>query len=441
MDNFPGTKIISQKLPQYNNNGGIDIAIEVNMTNKSPIALEMGKLALGIRVNESVLGQLYTPPNFVLLSGVNLFVLRGTLACCKTQVCEPILDNGTIVNRHRPCDAVENYVLETFFSNYIAGIPTAVVTNGLYVKPNVPWLSNAVKNIQIKVSFENKKTWPVDDLKVEKLKLYAGAHDWDSKSITALSASFALPQECGFSVNITDMQANLKVYNNADQIMGRMVPIEWNRALMMHQWIYVTMQSNMVIDPIARAPFGEFLKSCLTEDKLDISISGSMNAKVNMFVQNTVGRGMGRLNINNVDIIQPVKLRGMNNFRSRPVLVGALELIEGTSEGLKFSSTADMFNAGKTNTNVLKVLMVPNIGSVEVEVSEPSYFNIMYQAINGSKSELVGHLTIPKLILNMGMNKVKVKGLVLPPSTGEQGWARREFLSGYTTGMLCVLRS
>jgi len=434
MDNFPDTRIISQSLPSYNANGGIDLSVKVNMTNRSPISLELGTLALGIRVNGSVLGQLYSQPNFTLVAGVNIITLNGSLSCCRDSVCEPLVNN-TIVNRHRSCNAIESQVLATFFSRYLAGIPSEVITNGLFVLPSTTWLNDAVQNIQLKVMFGSKKVWPVDNLKVQALKLYPGTPDWESKSLATLSATFTLPEECGFNVNITEMQANLNVYNDVDLIMGRMKPIAWAPCSMIGQSIDVTMQSTIVLEPRARASFGRFLQSCLTEDDLGITVLGAMSAKVNMFTEATTGSGMGTLEIADVDVLQSARLIGMNNFRSRPVMVGALRLTRGSTQGLHFVSTADMYNAGKyCYLGVIRTTDLTISGTIEVEASEPSYFDIMYQALNGTSPALVGHLTIPNLVLNQGNNIVRVEGTVLPPSSGSEGWARREFLSAYTQG-------
>ncbi|KAF8929564.1 hypothetical protein EDD21DRAFT_382808 [Dissophora ornata] len=381
MGGFPDVKILKFDLPSDAASGqGINLVIDTEMNNPSPIGVTLGTIVLDIGFNGTQLGQVRATGASLFGASASVLNLTGTMYPQNTT--EGLTTVGNL------------------FSAYIAGLSSETTARGVSVLPDgvneVSWLSAGLQSMILKVPLQAPSALNI----IQSISLGAMGMNWtgtDSYAPLANSpavvAGFQMP--FGFSLNVTQVQNNMTVvYNNKS--MAVIDVAEWGSALTTKDTngTFITFAlpaSPFAVNADSYADFDDFV------NKLTIGTSESFG--VQGYASTVAQTPIGEVRILNIPFKSDVALSGLQGLKTEPTVINSLTVIGGLTEGLQIALNLTMVN--------------PSLLSIDTGVGNNSVvtFAMQYEGDN------VGTVIFPSLDLAPGVNSITAGALFTPTGT------------------------
>ncbi|KAG0312812.1 hypothetical protein BGZ99_009258 [Dissophora globulifera] len=399
MGGFPDVKILKFDLPSDAAPGqGINLVIDTEMNNPSPIGLTLGTIVLDISYNGTQLGQVKATG--AQLQGHSASILNLTGLMVPQTTPEGLATVGAL------------------FSSYIAGQSSETTAKGVSVLPDgvneVSWLSAGLKSMTLKVPLQAPAPLNI----IKSISLGAMGMNWtnaDSYAPIADSpgvvAGFQMP--FGFSLNVTQVNNNMTViYNNKN--MASLNSSQWGPAV-------TTKDANGTAINFALPPT-PFLIAADSHADFDTFVNkltvGSSEVFTVAGLAGTVAQTpIGEVRISGIPFKSDVSLSGLQGLKTQPTVINSLTVIGGVPTGLQIALNLTMVNPSQLTIDT-------GVGDSAVVT-----FAMQYAGDN------VGTVIFPNLYLVPGEN-IRTAGAMFTP-TGTQGG--QELLQKYMTNQVATV--
>jgi hypothetical protein len=370
MNGFPNPKILDLVLPVTNSsNDGAELEFIVQVTNPSPIGLQLGALNLDLTYQGIDIGPASTS-NLFLGSGVNNVALKTTLVAQPTS-------NGT---------ALMNELL----SNFVQGIPSITLAHGVSAFPNgkdsVSWLSPAIKDIVLNITM----TVPDPNSLNETARSFAQSSIYGSSLVLNTinitnETSNSFTSSLDFLLNNTgplpatvQFPDPVKIYYNGS-ILGTVGMPSVNVSA--GQGHLLASASPFQIMDLTQ--FGQFTKTLLQTKTFEWTVVGNVTVLA-------LNRTLTGLSLN-----KTVTLNGMNGFYNVQIQA--------------FSLSGDLTAPAEGGTTIQITALMQNPSPLGVQLGTVN-FQIAYQNV------VLGPISTTDFFLVPGNNLVQMSGKMSPQS-------------------------
>ena len=340
IDNFKDVQIVDFQLPNADKDGGIAFYATTMLRNPSPFGMQLGRLEFDLYYKGLLLGPAFSP-NVNLTPSLNLVNLQGRLL--------PYTNNQTALN-----------ILGELMTRYINGevSPTQAVgksvTTSSGVTPN--WLQDGIKALTIEVPF--KSPIPINPIKSIVIKQFNLTYSADSDpyaptaSSDSLSAEIGLP--FGFPLNIVSAKNEIMlvddktntpmvvvdgVYSNSETQLDIVASGQTAGTL------YLTLKPSLMRLPeqtdAARKEFQYFQKEFVFSGVDTKLFNGSSTAVTDTPV--------GRIVLDGIKFSVQSGLLGLQGLNHYPTTINGVDVIGGTTEGLKLAVNTTIINPSNVN--------------------------------------------------------------------------------------------
>ncbi|KAG0302815.1 hypothetical protein BGZ98_007205 [Dissophora globulifera] len=399
MGGFPNVKILKFDLPSDAAPGqGINLVIDTEMNNPSPIGMTLGTLVLDIGYNGTQLGQVKATGASIM--GASSSVLNLT---------------GTMVPQTTP-EGLNT--VSALFSAYIGGLSSVTTARGVSVLPDgvneVGWLSAALKSMVLKVPLQSPTPLSI----IKGISLGAMGMNWTNTDAYAplanspgVVAAFQMP--FGFSLNVTQVQNNMTVvYNNKN--IATINSAEWGPAVTTKDANGTAINFALPPTPFAinadsHADFDDFVNKLTMNSNQAFGVEG--------FAGTVAMTPIGEVRITGIPFKSDVSLSGLQGLTTEPTVINSLTVIGGLPTGLQIALNLTMGN--------------PSLLSINTGVGDSAVvtFDMMYENDN------VGTVIFPTLDLVPGEN-IRTAGALFTP-TGTAGG--QKLLQQYMSNQVSVV--
>ncbi|KAK3829395.1 MAG: hypothetical protein J3Q66DRAFT_435774 [Benniella sp.] len=399
MGGFPNVKILRFDLPSDAAPGqGINLSIDTELYNPSPIGVVLGTLVLDIGCNGTHLGQVKATGASLLGGAASVLNLTGTMT---------------------PQTTPEGLnTVSALFSAYIAGLSSETTAKGVSVLPDgvneVSWLSVGLKSMTLKVPLQTPTPLNI----IKSITLGPMGMNWtnaDSYAPLASSpevlAGFEMP--FGFSLNVTQVQNNMNViYNNKN--IANVNAAEWGPAVTTKDANGTAIKFALPPTPFAinadsHADFDDFVNKLTVGSNQPFTVEG--------FAGTVAQTPIGEVRISGIPFKSDVSLSGLQGLKTNPTVINSLTVIGGLPTGLQIALSLSMVN--------------PSLLSIDTGVGDSAVvtFDMKYNGDN------VGTVIFPTLNLLPGEN-IRTAGALFTP-TGTQGG--QELLQKYMSNQVATV--
>ncbi|GJJ75771.1 hypothetical protein EMPS_08129 [Entomortierella parvispora] len=383
MGGFPDVKILKFDLPSDAAPGqGINLVIDTQMNNPSPIGVTLGTLVLDIAFNGTQLGQVTATDASITGGAPSILNLTGTMVPQTTP-------EGLAT-------------LSALFSAYIGGNNSITTARGVSVLPDgvneVGWLSAGLKSMVLNVGLQAPGPLSI----IKSISLGAMGMNWTNTDAYAplanspgVVAGFQMP--FGFSINVTQVQNNMAViYNN--KTIANLNSAEWGPAVTTSGANGTAINFALPPTPFAILPdchpdFDSFVNELTVGSSQAFGVSGTAG---------TVAlTPVGEVRITGIPFTSDVSLAGLQGLKTQPTVINSLEVIGGLPTGLQIALNLTMVNPSELSIDT-------GVGDTAVVT-----FTMEYEGDN------VGTVIFPTLDLVPGQN-IRTAGALFTP-TGTAG--------------------
>ncbi|KAF8926111.1 hypothetical protein BGZ58_000180 [Dissophora ornata] len=383
MGGFIDIKILKFDLPSDAAPGqGINLVIDTEMNNPSPIGITLGTIVLDIGYNGTPLGQ-----------------VRATGASLQGHSPSVLNLTGLMIPQTTPEGLA---TVSSLFSAYIAGQPSVTTAKGVSVLPDgvseVSWLSIGLKSMTLNVPLQAPA--PLDIIK--SISLGPMGMNWtnaDSYAPLANSpgvvAGFQMP--FGFSLNVTQVNNNMTIiYNNKN--MASLNSSQWGPAVTTKDANgtainFALPPTPFVIGADSHGDFDAFVENLTVGSSESFTVAG---------LAGTVATTpIGEVRIVGIPFKSDVSLSGLQGLKTEPTVINSLTVIGGVPTGLQIALNLTMVN--------------PSSLTIDTGVGDNAIvsFTMQYEGDN------VGTVIFPSLNLVPGQN-IRTAGAMFTP-TGTKG--------------------
>ncbi|KAI8356040.1 hypothetical protein B0O80DRAFT_385209 [Mortierella sp. GBAus27b] len=399
MGGFPNVRILKFDLPSDAAPGqGINLAIDTELENPSPIGVTLGTLVLDIGCNGTHLGQ-------VKATGASL-----------TGGAPSVLNlTGTMVPQTTP-EGIQT--VSNLFSAYIAGLSSETTAKGVSVLPDgvneVSWLSIGLKSMTLKVPLQTPTPLNI----IKGITLGPMGMNWTGTDAYAplasspnVVAAFEMP--FGFSLNVTQVQNNMNViYNNKN--IANVNAAQWGAAVTTKNANgtainFALPPTPFAINPDSHADFDDFVNKLTVGSNQPFTVEG--------FAGTVAMTPIGEVKISGIPFKSDVALSGLQGLKAQPTVIKNLTVIGGIKEGLQIALELSMVN--------------PSQLTIDTGVDERAL--VSFAMKYGGDS--VGTVIFPTLNLVPGEN-IRTAGALFSP-TGTVGG--QDLLQKYMTNQVATV--
>ncbi|KAG0006468.1 hypothetical protein BGZ65_007614 [Modicella reniformis] len=399
MNAFPSVKILRFDLPSDAAPGqGINLSIDTELTNPSPIGVSLGTLVLDISFNGTILGQVKATGANLLGGGSSILNLTGTMV---------------------PQTTPEGLkTVSALFSSYIAGLSSETTAKGVSVLPDgvneVSWLSVGLKSMTLKVPLQTPAPLNI----IKSITLGPMGMNWTNTDAYAplasspgVVAAFEMP--FGFTLNVTQVQNNMNVIYNSKTI-ANLNAAQWGAAVTTKGANGTAINFALPPTPFAinadsHADFDDFVNKLTTGSSQGFTVEG--------FAGTVAQTPIGEVTISGIPFKSDVALSGLQGLKTEPTLINSLTVIGGLPTGLQIALNLSMIN--------------PSSLSIDTGVGDSAIvtFDMKYNGDN------VGTVIFPSLSLLPGEN-LRTAGALFTP-TGTAGG--QELLQKYMSNQVATV--
>ncbi|KAF9364539.1 hypothetical protein BGX34_001257 [Mortierella sp. NVP85] len=399
MGGFQGVRILRFDLPSDAAPGqGINLAIDTEMNNPSPIGVTLGTIVLDIGCNGTHLGQVKATG--AVLQGNSPSVLNLT---------------GLMTPQTTPEGLA---TVSALFSAYIAGQTSETTAKGVSVLPDgvneVSWLSLGLKSMTLKVPLQAPA--PLDIIK--SITLGPMGMNWTGTDAYAplanspgVVAAFEMP--FGFSLNVTQVNNNMTViYNNKN--MANIMSSEWGPATTTKDdkgtaINFALPPTPFVIEGDAHGDFDSFVNKLTIGEGESFTVAG---------LAGTVAMTpIGEVRISGIPFKSDVSLSGLQGLKTEPTVINSLTVIGGLPTGLQIALNLTMINPSKL--------------SIDTGVGDNAIVTFAMQYAGDN----VGTVIFPSMNLLPGQN-IRTAGALFTPSGTKGG---QELLQKYMSNQVATV--
>ncbi|WFC96532.1 hypothetical protein MBRA1_003193 [Malassezia brasiliensis] len=340
IDNFKDVEIVDFQLPNADKDGGIAFYATTILKNPSPFGMQLGRLDFDLYYKGLLLGPAFSP-SVNLTPSLNVVNLQGRLT--------PYTNNQTALN-----------ILGELMTQYINGevSPTQAVgksvTTSSGITPN--WLEEGIKALTINVPFKSPiQINPIKNIVIKQFNLtYLADSDpyGPTASSDSLSAQIGLP--FGFPLNIVSAKNEITlvddktntpmavvdgVYSNSETQLDIVASGQTAGTL------YLTLRPSLMRLPeqtdAARKEFQYFQKEFVFSG-IDTKLFNGSSVAV-------TDTPVGRIVLNGIKFSVKSGLLGLQGLNHYPTTINGVDVIGGTSDGLKLSVNTTIINPSNVN--------------------------------------------------------------------------------------------
>ncbi|KAG0237854.1 hypothetical protein B0O80DRAFT_409402 [Mortierella sp. GBAus27b] len=399
MGGFPGVRILKFDLPSDAPPGqGINLSIDTEMNNPSPIGVVLGTIVLDIGCNGTQLGQ-----------------VKATGATLQGNAPSVLNLTGVMTPQTTPEGLA---TVSALFSAFIAGQTSETTAKGVSVLPDgvneVSWLSIGLKSMTLKVPLQAPAPLNI----IKSISLGPMGMNWTNTDAYAplanspgVVAAFEMP--FGFSLNVTQVNNNMTViYNNKN--MASLVSSQWGPATTTKDANGTAINFSLpptpfIIDSEAHGDFDSFVNKLTVGASETFTVSG---------LAGTVAQTpIGEVTIKGIPFKSDVSLSGLQGLKTEPTVINSLTVIGGLPTGLQIALNLTMINPSKLSIDT---------GSGD---GAAVTFAMQYAGDN------VGTVIFPSLDLLPGQN-IRTAGALFTP-TGTKGG--QELLQKYMSNQAATV--
>ncbi|KAF9956522.1 hypothetical protein BGZ65_002641, partial [Modicella reniformis] len=391
MGGFPGVKILRFDLPSDAAPGqGINLSIDTEMINPSPIGVNLGTIVLDIGCNGTLLGQVKATGAYLQGNSPSILNLTGLMIPQTTS-------EGLAT-------------VSALFSAYIAGQTSETSAKGVSVLPDgvneVSWLSIGLKSMTLKVPLQAPAPLNI----IKSITLGPMGMNWTNTDAYAplanspgVVAAFEMP--FGFSLNVTQVNNNMTIIYNGKN-MASINSSQWGPATTTKDANgtainFALPPTSFIITEEAHGDFDTFV------NKLTVNAGESFTVEG---LAGTVAQTpIGEVRISGIPFRSDVSLSGLQGLKTEPTVINSLTVIGGLPTGLQIALNLTMVN--------------PSGLSIDTGAGDNAVVTFAMQYAGDN----VGTVIFPSLNLVPGQN-VRTAGALFTPS-GTKGELLQKYMS------------
>ncbi|CAO3627218.1 unnamed protein product [Cunninghamella blakesleeana] len=386
MGGFKDVKINNFQLPANNPNGGIIVELGTVMKSPSPIAIDLGTIALQIGYQGVNLGTV-TGQGVQLKKGDNTVNLKGTL--------KPLNNTADLEK------------VGQMFSTYVSGGTAQTSAIGISAAPDgqtqIGWLSDAFKSLQLNVGLANQggPLKIINAVSMGYLDLKFDANNPYSPIVSApnVVADFSIP--FGFSLNITQATQNITMFTNSTGNFSELI-VPWTNTQSDQaagKLQFAINQANLAALPGKNEAFDAYT--------YDLTASNLYTFGVNGLATTKTITPIGEITLGGITFSVPTALHGLQFLNSTPTTINSVDMTGGTQQALQLDIGVTMGNPSDFSMSVGDVV-----------------FNMFAGASQ------VGTVTLSNLTLQRGENTVIAKANFDPKSSQDGQTMLSTFVMG-----------
>eukprot|EP00735_Rhodelphis_limneticus_P004875 TRINITY_DN1652_c0_g1::TRINITY_DN1652_c0_g1_i1::g.17698::m.17698 TRINITY_DN1652_c0_g1::TRINITY_DN1652_c0_g1_i1::g.17698 ORF type:complete len:1060 (+),score=345.35,DUF3712/PF12505.3/3.7e+02,DUF3712/PF12505.3/1.1e-16,DUF3712/PF12505.3/1.3e-09,DUF3712/PF12505.3/1e-09,DUF3712/PF12505.3/7.4e+03,LEA_2/PF03168.8/24,LEA_2/PF03168.8/97,LEA_2/PF03168.8/5.5e+03,LEA_2/PF03168.8/89,LEA_2/PF03168.8/3.3e+03,LEA_2/PF03168.8/7.4e+02,LEA_2/PF03168.8/1.1,LEA_2/PF03168.8/45 TRINITY_DN1652_c0_g1_i1:113-3292(+) len=370
-------------LPANHPDGGVILLTDMILRNPSDTAMVVGDVIFDVMYKGKYMATLKAADT-TLAPGANALKLEGRLL--------PAQEDLEIAGE--------------FFSQYLNGqdsIIHAVGSDACTDMATYPiaWVQNAIRSLDIETVFPGGDFDIMGDINIQNLKVGFDSNDQPITSGT-FTAAYALP--FGFPVTITAVSLKIEYFYNEMSFGFMYVPFmsvtQPETGLLL-----VNLDSVPLTVSDAQKPgFTEFVFAVLNTTNIALRLRGSIDARAMT--------NFGEITITGMALDKPVALIGTNAFRTSPIEVTRVDILDGPTE-IDLSLVSDM--------------SIFNPSNVWGDYG-PMSFGLYYKGVKVSVA------TMDAFKLDMGANTLTNIAVAFTTPSGENQAIAYEFLGKYISG-------
>eukprot|EP00158_Paraphelidium_tribonemae_P008097 Partr_v1_DN28473_c1_g1_i1_m41846 putative Protein of unknown function (DUF3712) len=389
MQNFPEVKLKGFNLFSKDADT-INTQISTELTNPSPISLELGVLDLEMHFKNKIIGR-------VMASGVNM-----------TSGLNQLELQGTLSNE----DKSETSHFSELFSNYVNGRPSSVTVSGSRKsKAKTSWLSSAMSELKLTIDLVSPP-----NMNLIKSIAASGIHMDLSKSnmlqptikIQSINVNFEMPFK--FPISIVALKQRFNTYDGTTLIGTAETPFlpASNKA---DPNVITTSvpEIPMNIPSDVTAAFASFLSETFMNERDAFNMGGSADVQADT--------ALGRIMLTGVKFQQEIPVTGMQGLKaiksdgrkSNPV-IHKLDVTKGEASRLIMQTDLTLYSPS----------------SMGVAMGDVVLF-LRY------KDRVIGKSYLNNLVVNPGDNRISCT-CVMDPVSAEDKSAALEIIGNYVNG-------
>ncbi|KAJ3334925.1 hypothetical protein HDU93_007055, partial [Gonapodya sp. JEL0774] len=395
---FNGLKnvtILSFDLPTSDANG-ITLNIRANLVNPSPIGVEMGDMTFNVTLNGSTVGT-STSKNTYIRTGDNTLAMNGSII--------PVTS------------ALQQNLLTQMFTFFLAGQSSSLTVIGTDVRPSnatklpISWLRQAFVGLPFDVTLPAKnKVQVITGIDLTTFAIsFDPANPWSpSMSSPGIVAHLQMPFSFPLSISTVQMTINMLANQSSDVTIAT-IGTGWIPAVSTFNGTTGTMkvdlnQGKVVVPQDQRSAFAALMKTIFVG-------SGSVPVPVLVLSDATASTAAGNITIAKLPFSNSLPIRGLQALSATAPTIQSLIIVGGTN------SYIDM----TINT------VLTNPSNVKLALNSDVVLELLY---NG---QVVGTVTIPNMVLNIGTNTITATARYFP-QTPAALQAGTQLLTAYVNG-------
>jgi len=304
MNNFPDVAILDFDLPSNHPDGGILLQLTTSLTNPSVATMDLGDISLDLYTGSARLGTLFGTA-VSMVPGTNILSLSGYVLP----------------------DPADLEAVSLFFSSYLAGQDEVVVAYGRDAGSSpIVWLQRVVQSLTLVTVFPG-----YEDLIVQSLALFSLGIDFPGgaafpRTSGDVVANFVIP--FGFPFQIWQVAVELEAVEQNEPYMQISVPTIPSRSDQQAGKLYFSfLDAPSVITDTPE--FTNFVEDIILLPTIDLTLRGSATA--------TVDTAAGNLTLYNLGFFDVLTLNALNSFKTPPMEILALDVVEGQTDRLKLA--------------------------------------------------------------------------------------------------------
>lgn len=398
INGFSDVKILDFQLPGDDPAGGITTQVLTQLRNPSPFGIQLGTLNLALYYKNMFLGDVQAT-NVNITQGLNTILIAGRLV--------PHNNNATELD-----------LLGELFTGYINGEAVPVEARGLSTALSngqvVNWLSTGITALTVQVPLQSPI--PIDPIKgitIDYLSLiYTQEMPYNPITFSnSLIGNIGLP--FGFSLDIVSLSNTISIIDNGAVVGDISAPysnsstqLQLVSAGQTTGTILITLPQSPLILPnntaAAREQFIQFQNAFLYGSSAAFTLMGSAKA--------VTDTPLGRVLLNGIKFGVGSGLRGLAGLRQYPTVINSVDVVGGTADAIALSVGTTIVNPSNLNLST---------GDT---------------TLNLEKSGVVlGNVTLPNLILNIGRVDVQATSFFDPNRAPEGLDVLNRFITGQPT--------
>ncbi|RKP34667.1 hypothetical protein BJ085DRAFT_32890, partial [Dimargaris cristalligena] len=308
MNGLSGLEIVQFDLPGDDPEGGIKVALTMNLNNPSPFGIDLGHLRMEMYYNNTYVGPIEST-NAVLTSGSSVMNLTGRLV---PQTNATDLDNMGVL-----------------MSKFLGGEQIIVDARGISAWPdgenNVNWLAPAIRALHLNVPLAMvEKIDIINDIHIEDMDLDFTPETAYAPRMSSQRVDTGVRLPFNFTLDIQGVSQSLNITganNTIASINVKDAPILENKVSSDGLLVFSIPETDLTVVDGMDSIFDKFVQNILLSKDADLGISGAAEIRANTPV--------GNLTLTNVPFNVNSTLVGMQGLTSSPLVIEGLDVTDG----------------------------------------------------------------------------------------------------------------